>query len=521
VRAGALRSLTRRAQAGPAGFDARRVRRFLNDDAPVAAAAGALLVTLAGPERPRLARELLAQRGAVRRAALEAVADLRDAAAAAAVSFAVFHEDPSTARAVLEAASAAPPPVAADAVASGLGDSRAEVRIAAAAAAGRAEEDLAAALAIPLAEALDRETDAEARAALLRAVAGAGRADAIPAVTRALGWDDAGTEARGAAEALARRFPEAVRGAWAAAPPRAGRLWGAAIEAALRPRVAANPDDEADAQRLLVGLARMRTGLDLDTQALRPRLALLLAAEAWAAGSFRNLWRRMRDLPAAHPLVARLVDSVADTTSRFFADPAALEALAGEIAPERLLALGADGTFDVWCVGCGTGEEVWSAAIRLAERRDGSGRRVRIRGTDLSPGAIRHARTGVYGPHALRGVPDAVRQRHFQPLSNGRYRVREALRDGVFFETRALGDEPAGAGKHDAIVCHGLLAQLPVAARAEAVARLGACLKPGGYLLLGKEDHAFAASAPLAPVLLVSDLAYRTPGAVVYTRALS
>ncbi|HEY3350903.1 MAG TPA: CheR family methyltransferase [Thermoanaerobaculia bacterium] len=521
VRAEALRTLTRLAGDGRSAIDSRRILRFLNDDAQVAAAAGALLVTLAGAERPRLAREMLAQRGAVRRAALETIGDLRDAASASAVAFAVLHEDVSTARAVLEAAAAAPPPIAADAVVSGLADRRPEVRIAAAAAAARAGEDLAAALGIPLAEALDRESDPEARAALLRAIAASGRADAIGAVTRALGTEAERSESRAAAESLARRFPEAVRGAWGAAPPRAGRAWGAAIEAARRPGAPAFPDDGADALRLLAGLARMRTGLDLDTETLRPRLGLLLGAEAWAAGSFRQLWRRMRDLPPSHALLARLVDSVADTTSRFFGDPAALDALAGEIAPERLLALGADGTLDVWCVACGTGEEAWSVAIRLAERGFGPNRRFRIRGTDLSPAAIRHAKAGVYGPHALRGVAEAVRTRHFQPLSNGRYRVREPLREAVYFEARALADEPPGAGKHDVIICHGLLAQLPAAARPETVERLGACLKPGGYLLLGREDHAYAASSPLAPVLLGSDLAYRTAGAVVYTRALS
>jgi chemotaxis protein methyltransferase CheR len=521
VRTEALWALTRLARVRRPGLEARHVLRFLNDDAPVAAAAGALLVTLAGAERPRVACDLLAQRGAVRRGALEAVAELRDAAAASAVAFAVLHEDVSTARAVLEAAAAAPPPVAAEAVASGLADRRAEVRIAAASIAARAGDDLSAALAVSLAEALDRETDAEAWAALVRAVAAAGRADAIPAVTRALNAEGERPEARAAAEALARRFPEAARAAWAAAPSRAGRVWGAAIEAGRRAAPPALLDDEADAVRLLASLARMRTGLALDAEALRPRLALLLAAEAWAAGSFRQLWRRMRDLPAAHPLLARLVDSVADTTSRFFADPPALDALADEIAPERLLALGADGVLDVWCAGCGTGEEVWSVAIRCSEGGLVRSRRVRIRGTDISPAAIRHARAGVYSPHALRGVPEAVRTRHFQPLSNGRYRVRETLREATFFEARALADEPPGAGKHDVIVCHGLLRQLPAEARPAAVERLGACLKPGGYLLLGREDHAFAAAAPLAPVLLGRDLAYRTPGAVVYTRALS
>jgi chemotaxis protein methyltransferase CheR len=520
VRAEALWSLGRLARARKTGLEPRQLLRFLDDEPAVAAAAGALLVVLARTSRPRVAREMLAQRGAARRAALEAIPELRDAAAASAVAFAVSHEDSSTARAVLEAVAAAPPPLAAEAVGRGLLDHRPEVRIAAASTATRAGDDLAAALAVPLAEALDRETDEETLNALLRAVAASGRADAIPAVTRALGSGAARSEAREAAEALARRHPAAARAAWAAAPPRTGRVWGAAIEAARRSAAPAFPDDEADAIRLLGSLARRRTGLALDLEALRPRLALLLAAEAWAAGSFRQLWKRMRDLPPDHALHLRLLDSVTDTASRFFADPGALDVLAGEVVPERLLALGGGETLDVWCVGCGTGEEVWSAAIRLAERGFGSERRIRIRGTDLSPGAIRHARAGVYGPHALRGVPEGVRTRHFQPLSNGRYRVRETLREGVFFEARALADEPPGAGKHDAIVCHGLLRQQPEAARPETVERLGACLKPGGYLLLGREDHAHAASTPLAPVLLGSDLVYRTPGAVVYTRAL-
>ncbi len=470
-----------------------------------------------------MAREMLAQRGAVRRAAMETVAELRDSAAASAVAFAVFHEDPSTARAVLEAAAVAPPHVAADAVANGLADRRAEVRVAAASTAAHAGDDLAAALAVPLAEALDRETDPEAHAALLRAVAAAGRADAISAVTRALVADGERPEARAAAEALARRFPEAVRGAWARGT------------AAGRPRVGRGDRDGADVAR---------RGPTAPTT--RPtRCACSRASRECAPGSPSTPRRFGRGSAcSSRPKRGRRARSgcsgggcatsrprtrcsrasstrVANTSSRFFADPGSLEALAGEIAPERLLALGADGTLEVWCVGCGTGEEVWSAAIRLAERGLVGNRRVRIRGTDLSPAAIRYARAGVYGPHALRGVADAVRNRHFQPLSNGRYRVRESLRESAFFEARALADEPAGAGKHDVIVCHGVLQQLPARARALAVERLGASLKPGGYLLLGREDHVAASSAPLAPVLLGSDLAYRRPGAVVYTRALS
>jgi chemotaxis protein methyltransferase CheR len=260
--------------------------------------------------------------------------------------------------------------------------------------------------------------------------------------------------------------------------------------------------------RLYVELIRKRTGLVVP-DSRRQRLAARLWAEARAEGSFARLYSRLRETSTESAAFGQLLDAASDTSTAFFGDPFSLQALSEEIAPERLLALGADGVLDIWCVGCATGEEPYSLAMRLEERRIVSGRRVRIRGTDLSPDAIRRARAGIFHAHTLRDVSEERREKFFEPAGGGRFRIREPLRSSVYFAARSLLDEPKGSGTFDAILCRNVLPFLEEDVRGRAVETLALFLKPGGYLLLGCEDGPAAAATPLTAVPLRYDIAYR------------
>ena len=260
--------------------------------------------------------------------------------------------------------------------------------------------------------------------------------------------------------------------------------------------------------RLYVDLVRKRTGLVM-SESRRDRLTTRLWAQARAEGSFARLYARLRELPTDSPAFGQLLDAASDTRSAFFEDSASLDALSDEIAPERLLALGADGVLDVWCVGCATGEEPYSLAIRLQEKGIAPGRRVRIRGTDISPDVIRRARDGVFAAHSLRPVSPERRATFFEPAGEGRFRIKEPVLSAVYFATRSLLDEPKGSGAFDAILCRNVLPFLEEDVRGRAVETLALFLKPGGYLLLGREDGVAAASTPLTVVPLRNDIAYR------------
>jgi chemotaxis protein methyltransferase CheR len=511
VRAAALRSLTRWAERGEPipPVDRKDLMQHLADEPIVAAAAGAAVVAYAGRVRPRIAIEMLAQKGPVRRAAIEEIAALGDTAAADAVAFALPHEDPETARAVVRAMAHATAETAEETLAQALADARPEVREAAAETI--AERGGRAGFGGPFADAVAAALAVEAVpsvvAAILRAVAVAGGPGSIRPLVRILTAEDSGEAADSAAEALARRYPDRVREIWATAPPRAARRLSKAL-AAGPPHTAPAEDLPESLFGLLADLVRRRTGLLL-RPGLRIRVARSLAAEAAEAGSFVRLYAFLRELPTESELFGRLLDVAAGRTSSFFEDPNGLVALAEEIAPERLLSLGSRETFDVWCAGCGSGEEAYALAILLFEKGLLPGQRVHIHATDLSPDAIRRGRRRRYGPRSLRAVSEERRGRFFECEGNALFRVRDEVAGCVSFAARCVFDEPRGSALFDAVLCRNLLPRLEEAVRARAVQTLASFLKPGGYLLLGRHDGLAAAATPLGLVRLANDIAYR------------
>jgi len=260
--------------------------------------------------------------------------------------------------------------------------------------------------------------------------------------------------------------------------------------------------------RLYQDLLRRRTGFVLaDSQ--RTRLESRLSAEARSAGSFYQLYGRLRNEPADSPLFGRLLDATVNGETYFFRDPSSLRAFSEEIAPERLLAAGQDGVLDVWSAGCATGEEAYSLSIVLHERGILPGRRARILGTDLSPAHVRRARAAVFGPQALRATSPERRREHFEAAPGGLFRLKTQLAAPVLFEARSLLDEPLQGPQFDVVLCRNVLIYLDETARARAVEVLASRLKPGGYILLGASDALAAASSPLTLVRLSHDVAYR------------
>lgn len=260
--------------------------------------------------------------------------------------------------------------------------------------------------------------------------------------------------------------------------------------------------------RLYQELLRRRTGFVLaDLQ--RTRLESRLGAEARSAGSFYQLYGKLRNEPSNSPLFGRLLDAAVNGETYFFRDPASLRAFSEEIAPERLLAAGQDGVLDVWSAGCATGEEAYGLSIVLHERGILPGRRVRILGTDLSPAHVRRARTAIYGPQSLRSTSPERRREHFEAAEGGLFRLRAPLAAPVLFEARSLLDESASGPAFDVILCRNVLIYLDEEARSRVVAILASRLKPGGYILLGASDALSAASSSLTLVRLSHDVAYR------------
>lgn len=182
-----------------------------------------------------------------------------------------------------------------------------------------------------------------------------------------------------------------------------------------------------------------------------------------------------------------LVDRIAVKETSFFRHRPSLEHvrhyLQNKINNQQL-----PGGFDVWSVGCATGEEAYSLAMvvndcfELAALDPYYG----ITGLDISSSALTKARAGRYSARRLDEVtPEEVR-RYLQQCADGNYEVVSKLRDRVCFTYCNLvraGSMPAV--KVDVIFCQNLLVYFRRWLRRDILNALVERLKPGGLLVIG------------------------------------
>jgi chemotaxis protein methyltransferase WspC len=147
-----------------------------------------------------------------------------------------------------------------------------------------------------------------------------------------------------------------------------------------------------------------------------------------------------------------------------------------------------EGVLRVLCVPCATGEEPYSAAITLLTAGL-SPTRFSILGVDVSQRALERARTAVYGRHAFRGVESAERARYFETVADGR-RVTAAARSSVTLVQGNVLDRllVAASGSFDVIFCRNLLIYLDASARARALENLWSWLASDGVLFGGHAE---------------------------------
>lgn len=153
--------------------------------------------------------------------------------------------------------------------------------------------------------------------------------------------------------------------------------------------------------------------------------------------------------------------------------------------------------FDVWSLGCSTGEETYSLAMvindcfELANIEPYYG----ITGTDLSSSALAVAREACYSERKFEQMIPEERVRYLQPSEkvNGRafYRVKPKLGSRICFtQGNILNLSKMPVVLMDIIYCQNLLVYFRRWLRRDILNNLAARLKPGGILIIGLGEAA-------------------------------
>ncbi|WP_020210986.1 CheR family methyltransferase [Gilvimarinus chinensis] len=187
-----------------------------------------------------------------------------------------------------------------------------------------------------------------------------------------------------------------------------------------------------------------------------------------------------------------LIDRVAVKETSFFRHRASFEYVRRYLQ-EKINNRQLSQSFDLWSVGCSTGEEPYSLAMvvndcfELAQLEPYYG----VTALDISSTALARGRLGRYLPRSLEQMTAEEAKRYTSVSNDGSYEIVRKLRDRICFthgNVMQISEMPKV--QMDVIFCQNLLVYFRRWLRRDILNSLVERIKPGGLLVIGLGESA-------------------------------
>jgi chemotaxis protein methyltransferase CheR len=170
----------------------------------------------------------------------------------------------------------------------------------------------------------------------------------------------------------------------------------------------------------------------------------------------------------------------------FFRVPEQFEALMRTALPERNHSLDRR-QVRVLCCGCSSGEEPYTIAMLVADRRQSlAGLEIEITAVDLNPAVLELAKRGTYSQWSLRATNDYFRRKYFERRGS-LYELKDEIRKSVTFRQHNLV-RSALQGEFDVIFFRNVLIYFSPETARRAIENMEKMTAEGGYLFLGPAE---------------------------------
>ncbi|WP_397377280.1 CheR family methyltransferase [Pseudomonas sp.] len=224
-------------------------------------------------------------------------------------------------------------------------------------------------------------------------------------------------------------------------------------------------------------------------------------------------YRQVTDGPRGAVEWSTLLDRLTVQETRFFRHRPSFDVLEGYLRDR--LQQGMSQRWELWSVGCASGEEPYSLAISAAEvlRETDKPEFYGVTGTDISLNALSKAREGQYAARRLELLDEELFQRYFVAQGEGRFKVVPTLAGRVCCaRLNVLELAKAPMTGMDVIFCQNLLIYFRRWRRREILNHLAERLVPGGLLVVGVGEVAGWQHPELVPVADERVLAFTRKG---------
>ncbi|MEL7399298.1 MAG: CheR family methyltransferase [Pseudomonadota bacterium] len=183
----------------------------------------------------------------------------------------------------------------------------------------------------------------------------------------------------------------------------------------------------------------------------------------------------------------QLIDRLVVRETSFFREPDSIE-FVSQLLQRRIRERELGSGFDIWSLGCATGEEPYSLAMTLNDcfERKGLKPQFSITASDISQQAVQSAREGVYSNRKLERVPKEHRQKYFRDAEPGFMQIDASIRDRICFAWANLLELPKmPVVPMDVIYCQNVMIYFKRERRKAIVNELVTRLRPNGVLIIG------------------------------------
>jgi chemotaxis protein methyltransferase CheR len=239
--------------------------------------------------------------------------------------------------------------------------------------------------------------------------------------------------------------------------------------------------------------------------AKRAQLLNLPNFEAYYA-LIRSGVRRMEEMK-------HLYDAVTINETFFFRNEPQFEAFEKTLVPQIMESRrGSPGKLRVWSAASSSGEEAYTLAMIYLEKLKPAYPRLEIEivGTDISPGVLETARSGVYREYSIRNTPKAILDKYFV-AEDARFHLDEKVKSLARFEHLNLYDRQRmrTMSRFDIIFCANVLIYFDAKSKIQVVSDLYDALNPGGFLFIGYAESLHGISTAFKLLNFPKTVAYK------------
>lgn len=144
----------------------------------------------------------------------------------------------------------------------------------------------------------------------------------------------------------------------------------------------------------------------------------------------------------------------------------------------------------IWSAGCSNGQEPYTLAYEiLSAIPDAAQRDILVLASDIDPGVLAKAKSGVYSETEIEGVPEGTRSKLFDIQDDGQYKVRQDISKLIRFRNLNLNGTWPMRGHFDLIMCRNVVIYFNEHTQHALWPRFAERLVPNGILMLGHSER--------------------------------